>query len=99
MTRTERIKQPYGGKNIDTLINLLADSIESGVRDDRLPTFRDSAIASEFAWNCLRDAATHDMPVRGTAEELEQIHTRRRNMTDGYGLLHKKTSTRKIERI
>ena len=88
---TKRIEKPYGGKNIDRLIDLFADSIEKGVRDSRLPSFRDSAIASEFAWNCLADAATHDLPVRGTSEELEQIHERRRNMTEGYGLLNKPT--------
>ena len=89
VTRTERIARPYGGKNIDKLIDVMADSIEKGERDRRLPSFRDSAIASEFAWKCLADAATHDLPVKGTAEELEQIHERRRTMTDGYGLLHK----------
>lgn len=88
---TIHLENPYGGKNIDRLIDLFADSIETGRRDRRLPSFRDSAIASEFAWNCLRDAATHDLPVRGTAEELEMIHERRRNMTEGYGLLHKPT--------
>lgn len=86
---TKRIERPYGGKNIDRLIDLFADSVESGKRDERLPSFRDSAIASEFAWNCLSDAATHDLPVRGTAEELEQIHERRRTMTEGYGLLNR----------
>lgn len=91
VTRTERIERPYGGKNIDTLIELMAESIETGVRDARMPSFRDSAVASEFAWNCLKDAWEHDMPVKGTPEELEQIHERRRTMTDGYGLLHKQT--------
>lgn len=89
VNRTERIEKNYGGKNIGTLIELMADSIESGVRDKRMPTFRDSAIASEFAWKCLADAATHDLPVKGTPEELDQIHERRRTMTDGYGLLRK----------
>lgn len=91
VTRTERIEKDYGGKNIGTLIELMADSIESGRRDSRLPSFRDSAVASEFAWECLADAATHDLPVKGTAEELEQIHERRRTMTEGYGLLRKQT--------
>lgn len=91
VNRTERIEKNYGGKNIGTLLELMADSIESGVRDKRMPTFRDSAIASEFAWKCLADAATHDMPVKGTLEELDQIHERRRTMTEGYGLLHKRT--------
>lgn len=92
VTRTERIEKPYGGKNIGTLIDILADSIQTGKADPRLPSFRDSAIASEFAWKCLADAATHDLPVKGTSEELEQIHIRRSSMTDGYGLLHKQTS-------
>lgn len=89
---TDTIVRPYGGKNIDSLIEHMADSIESGVRSPEMPTFRDSAIASEFAWNCLKDASKNDMPVKGTSEELERIHERRRTMTDGYGLLHKQTS-------
>jgi len=97
VTQTERIERPYGGKNIDTLIELMANSIESGVRDNRLPTFRDSAIASEFAWKCLADSATHDLPVKGTLQELEQIHERRRNMTEGYGLLHKPAAEKHVE--
>ena len=92
VTRTERIEKPYGGKNIGTLIEIMADSIESGITDKRLPSFRDSAIASEFAWHCLEDAATHDMPVKGTSEELDAIHKRRNSMTDGYGLLNKQTT-------
>ena len=38
----------------------------------------------------LRDAATHEMPVKGTSEELVQIRERRSKMTDGYGLLNKR---------
>ncbi|MBO4941831.1 MAG: Gfo/Idh/MocA family oxidoreductase [Muribaculaceae bacterium] len=92
VTRTERIERPYGGKNIDKLIELMADSIESGVRSRHLPTFREAAMASEFAWKCLDNARQNDLPVRGTAEELEQIHQRRATMTDGYGLLRKQTT-------
>lgn len=91
VNRTERIERPYGGKNIDKLIDVMADSIEKGERDPRLPSMRDAAVASEFAWECLDDAWTHDMPVAGTAEELEQIHYRRAHATDGYGLLRKQT--------
>ena len=86
---TRRIERPYGGKNIGTMLDLMAESIESGKRVARLPSFRDSAIASEFAWKCLSDAAAHDLPVKGTPEELERIHERRRTMTEGYGLLRK----------
>ena len=89
---TKRLELPYGGKNIDTMLELMAESIESGKRESRLPSFRDSAIASEFAWKCLADAANNDLPVKGTPEELEQIHHRRNTMTDGYGLLHKQTT-------
>ncbi len=92
VTRTERIERPYGGKNIGTLIEHMAESIESGIRSRHLPTFREAAEASEFAWKCLANARENDLPVRGTAEELDQIHHRRATMTDGYGLLRKQTT-------
>jgi hypothetical protein len=38
----------------------------------------------------LQDAWTHDMPSKGTPEELEQIHYRRAHMKNGYGLLNQK---------
>ena len=88
---TKRIELPYGGKNIGTMLEMMAKSIELGRREPRLPSFLDSAIASEFAWACLADAATHDLPIKGTPAELEQIHERRRTMTEGYGLLRKQT--------
>lgn len=50
VTRTERIEKPFGGKNIDVLCDLFADSIETGTRNPKLPLIRDSAIASEYAW-------------------------------------------------
>lgn len=92
VTRTERIERPYGGKNIDRLIELFADSIEKGEPDSSLPTFSDAAIASDFAWKAIENARNNDLPVCGTCEELEQIHERRRNMKDGYGLLRKQTT-------
>ncbi len=84
---TLHIEKPFGGKNIDVLIERMANSIETGVRDPNLPTFKDSAIASKFAWDCLHDAAQHDLPSIGNLETLEQIRYRRRHMTNGYGLL------------
>ena len=60
------------------------------MRDRALPTFRDAAIASEYAWRFLQDARKHDMPAIGTAEELEEIRDRRRTMKNGYGLLRKR---------
>ena len=38
VTQTHRIMQPYGGKNIDVLCERFAQSIESGVRSEALPT-------------------------------------------------------------
>lgn len=87
VNETLHIEKPFGGKNLDLLIERMANSIETGVRDSHLPTFKDSAIASEFAWDCLDDAAKHDLPAIGNLETLEQIRYRRRHMTDGYGLL------------
>ena len=89
VTRTERIEKPFGGKNIDVLCDLFADSIETGTRNPKLPLIRDSAIVSEYAWTFLRDAYTHDLPAIGELETLEQIWERRRNMKNGYGLLQK----------
>jgi len=92
VTRTERIERPYGEKNIDVLIDRFADSIRAGHRSEDLPTFRDAAIASDFAWRCLDNAASNDLPAIGTLDELEQIRCRRRKMTNGYGLLHQRNS-------
>ena len=80
MTQTHRIERPFGGKNIDVLCDLFAQSLETGVRNESLPSFRDAAIASEYAWRFLQDARTHDMPAIGDLGELEEIRDRRRTM-------------------
>ena len=87
VTRTERIEKPFGGKNIDVLIERFADSIEQGCLDPRLPSMRDSAIASECASHFLENAKSHTLPAIGNLRTLEQIRERRRHMTNGYGLL------------
>ena len=87
VTETKHIERPFGGKNIDRLIAEMAESIMSGQRDPLMPSFRDSAIASENAWKMLADAREHDLPSIGTHEELEEIWEHRRNLKDGYGLL------------
>ena len=84
---TERLEHPHGGKNIDVLIGQMAESIIKGERLPEMPRFRDSAIASEYAWKMLNDARSHEMPAIGTLDELERIRERRRNLKDGYGLL------------
>lgn len=87
VNKTIRKEKPFGGKNIDVLCNLLADSIESGKRHPHMPTFRDSAIASEYAWKFLENAKRNDLPAKGNIQTLEEIQERRRTMTNGYGLL------------
>lgn len=87
VTQTIREERPFGGKNIDVLCNLFADSIESGIRHPNLPTLRDSAISSEYAWEFLEDAKSKDLPAIGEIQTLEKILQRRKTMKNGYGLL------------
>lgn len=87
---TERIERPYGGKNIGTLLSHFAEALRSGRPDDRLPSFADAALASEIAWKFLESASDNDLPVKGTLEELDQIHERRWNAKDGYGLIRRR---------
>jgi predicted dehydrogenase len=90
---TLRIEKPYGGKNIKKLCNLFANSVQTGFLDSHLPTMRDAAIASEYAWRFLDNAKSQVMPSIGNLCTLKEIHERRRQMTDGYGLLrHAKLS-------
>lgn len=84
---TQRIERPFGGKNLECLCNMMADSIENGKRDPRMPLMRDSAMASQYAWAFIEDAWQHDLPARGDLQTLEEIRERRRHMTNGYGLL------------
>lgn len=81
-------ERPFGGKNIDVLCDLFADSIISGERHPNLPTFRDAALSSEYAWKFLENAKGNEMPAIGETGTLDRILERRRTMTNGYGLLH-----------
>jgi len=85
---TDRIQKPFGGKNIDVLCNLFADSIEAGKLHSKLPTARDSALSSEYAWKFLENSKQNDLPAIGDMKTLETIWERRRTMKNGYGLLH-----------
>lgn len=89
VNQTIREERLFGGKNIDILCDLFADSIESGTRHSSLPTLRDSAIASEYAWRFLDNANNNDLPAIGDIQTLEKILERRRTMKNGYGLLQK----------
>ena len=74
------------------MIEKFAQSIRNGKLDMTLPSLRDSAVASQFSWDCLADARTHDLPAIGDLDTLEQIRYRRAHMTNGYGLLHQTVS-------
>ena len=87
VTKTEITELPYGAKNIDVMGRLFAESIEKGRLDPHLPTFRDSAIASEYAWKFFMDTKNHDLPAIGNLETLDEILQRRRTIKNGYGLL------------
>lgn len=99
VNKTLRVEHPYGGKNLDTLCALMAESIDKGVRNPALPLFKDAAIASEFAWHFVNDAFRNDLPSKGSPETLDAIHRRRATMEEGYGLIKKKkikTNTKQL---
>lgn len=89
VTQTIRVERPFGGKNIDVLCRLFAESLMKGIRNLDLPTIRDSVIASEYAWKFLQDARDNELPAIGDLHTLELIRERRKNMKNGYGLLNK----------
>jgi len=76
---------PFNDKKLDVMVDVLARSILAG-KNLGFPEARDSVIASEVSWAMLRDAISHDPPVRGTAEEMRQILEHRRRLANGFGL-------------
>lgn len=90
ITITERVEKPYGGKNIDKLCDLMAQSIMNGQFNQDLPKFRDAAVASQYAWEMLENARLNELPSIGDNETLIAIRERRASMTNGYGLLKKR---------
>ena len=90
VNRTLRLEKPFGGKNLDKLCDIMANSIESGKRDPRLPQMRDSAISSQYGWTFLEDAHRNDLSAIGDLQTLEEIRERRKYMKEGYGLLRPK---------
>lgn len=92
ITKTEVREERHGGKNIRHLCDGVAERILGLPEHAVIPSFRDAAIASEFAWKCLEDSRKNDLPSIGDDETLKEIRARRAAMTDGYGLLHKRKS-------
>ena len=74
---TIRKVNPYGGKKLDIMLDLMARSLDAG-RDLGLPSARDAAVASEVSWAMLRQAAADGPPVIGTQEDMRRIVERRR---------------------
>ena len=87
VNRTLCLQQPFGGKNLDKLCKQMAASIRSGIRDNRLPSLRDSIETSHYAWSFLEDARHNCLPSIGNLQTLEEIRERRKHMKNGYGLL------------
>lgn len=87
VNRTLCLQQPFGGKNLDKLCKQMAASIRSGIRDNRLPSLRDSIEASHYAWSFFEDARHNCLPSIGNLQTLEEIRERRKHMKNGYGLL------------
>jgi len=75
----------FNDKKLDVMVDVFAESILSG-KNLGFPEARDSVIASEVSWAMLRDAMRNGPPVRGTAEEMQQILEQRREMANGFGL-------------
>lgn len=68
---------PYGGKNIDVMVDLFVRSMEEG-RNLGLPSARDSVIASKISQVMLDEAIAANPPAIGTVKDLEEIRAFRR---------------------
>lgn len=77
ISRTEVKQGPYGGKKLDVLYERFADALETG-DTRRLPTARDSVIASEVSQAMHDAAARANAPCVGTLQEMETILAHRR---------------------
>jgi len=75
----------FNDKKLDVMVDAFARSILAG-RNLGFPRARDSVIASEVSWAMLKDAISHEPPVRGTPEEMREILETRRKMVNGFGL-------------
>ncbi len=83
--RTEKIVKEFGDKKIDVLVDVFARSIIAG-RNLGFPQVRDSVVASEMAWRMLDDAVANGSPCIGRVEDMDEIMTRRRTLSNGYSL-------------
>ena len=76
VTRTERKTGPYGGKKLDVMCERFSAALDTG-DPGRLPTARDSVVASEVSQAMLDFATQHSAPVVGTPAEMAEILARR----------------------
>ncbi len=75
----------FNDKKLDVLCASMIKSMDAG-KSIGLPCARDSAIASEVAWEMLKDAVANNPPSMGTQTEMKQILEHRRSLRSGYGL-------------
>ncbi len=76
---------PFNDKKLDVMVDVFARSVLAG-KNLGFPQARDSVVASEVSWAMLHDAVANLPPVRGTAEEMDEILEERRKMVNGFGL-------------
>jgi len=76
---------PFNDKKLDVMVDVFAKSIMAN-KNLGFPEARDSVVASEVSWAMLNDAVANVPPVRGTAEEMQEIIEHRRRMINGFGL-------------
>jgi myo-inositol 2-dehydrogenase/D-chiro-inositol 1-dehydrogenase len=77
-TKTIHKSGPYGGKKLDVMVEVLANSIAAG-KNLGFPEARDSVIASQISQQMHDAAAAQNPPSIGTPAEAEALLQRRRN--------------------
>ncbi|MDQ8192801.1 Gfo/Idh/MocA family oxidoreductase [Coraliomargarita sp. SDUM461004] len=77
---TTKIKQgDYGSKKTDVMCERFAEALDTG-DDSRLPSARDSVIASSVSQEMLDFAKAHAAPAIGTRDEMESILEHRKQL-------------------
>lgn len=72
VSETGAREELYGGKKIDVMCRRFAEALDTG-DGSRLPSARDSVIASEVSQAMLDAATEDDPPCVGTEAEMEEI--------------------------
>jgi len=71
ITRTVHKEGPYGGKKLDVMVKVFADSLDAG-RNVGYPTARDAVIASRVSAE-MSEQAYRSLPNKGSLADLQRI--------------------------